>query len=432
MATPQVPPRPARLQQATETSTTEANMPAPRVPQRPAGRRKDRSQSPSRYAPSPLNDLPRAPSRKSSASGLYIHARGNRSDSSIDAPARPPSVSLPSIGQEGNEYRDLAMHEEHNALDRTVSGTPVKTSHIDSDLPLHAPRASLSKSSARAQVAAVTRTDSSQGAAAGLPSPVMGNDQAQSLKSKASSTFMRSGSSLSTERPGSASQLDEHGIPHIGRYVPMLPNAGDVQAPSPVSGQGFGGPDGQEGTRKRHHGRKHSGREIFHGPPGSYGLHGHGNHGEDKFEKNWYAKHPEELVKEEQGHYSPALASNRPEWALSSDDLNKIVRDTGKGSGLGKTNAASHDSKLTFQAPLRAFQVCQTSRSATWPPKSTPVVCIVLARLPRRTITGHPLRNPMSSLRCVKRVLRRKALITQSRTSIKELPRSPYMATVEM
>lgn len=52
----------------------------------------------------------------------------------------------------------------------------------------------------------------------------------------------------------------------------------------------------------------------------------------DRFEKAYYEKHPE-LVKKELGQYG----EGRPEWAMSSEDLNKIVRDTAsRGAGLGK------------------------------------------------------------------------------------------------
>jgi hypothetical protein len=41
-------------------------------------------------------------------------------------------------------------------------------------------------------------------------------------------------------------------------------------------------------------------------------------------------------MREGQGQYGPGLSGGRAEWALSSDDLNKIVRDTAsRGSGFG-------------------------------------------------------------------------------------------------
>jgi hypothetical protein len=117
----------------------------------------------------------------------------------------------------------------------------------------------------------------------------------------------------------------------------MYPNAGIVQAPSPSPfstpfqpGIGFH----NDGSKPRHHGRKTSNRG-FEGPPGSYGLHGHGIIPKDRFEQAYYEKHPE-LLKKETGHYSGAIADSRNEWAMSSEDLNKIVRDTAsRGAGLG-------------------------------------------------------------------------------------------------
>lgn len=328
MATPQVPPRPNRSQHAVTEPIA-----APHIPPRPAARMKERSVSPTRYAPSPLNILP----RKASVPGLQVSAADSRSASSVDAPPRPPSVKLPSIGQEGDEYAGFDLpKQENSALEQALSDkNATTTSHVHSELPLHAPRPSLSQSGARAQVAAVTRSGSGQSPAPGISAAVSPRDDhdpySRPLKSKTSSTVIRSQSSLSHDRPGSAS-LEGVGIPQIGQHVPMFPNAGDVQAPSPALIPHIEGTE----PRPRHHGRKHSGREVFHGPPGSYGLHGHGVTNADQFEKSWYAKHPDELAKEEHGHYSPALSGNRPEWALSSDDLNKIVHGTGKVPGSGE------------------------------------------------------------------------------------------------
>jgi hypothetical protein len=62
------------------------------------------------------------------------------------------------------------------------------------------------------------------------------------------------------------------------------------------------------------------------------GRYGHGVIPHDRFEKAYYEKHPE-LFKKELGQYG----EGKPEWAMSSEDLNKIVRDTAsRGAGLGK------------------------------------------------------------------------------------------------
>lgn len=245
----------------------------------------------------------------------------------------PPSVTIPSLGEEGIEYEDLPVEmSEHQ------HSVPAETRNVSSDLKLHAPKPSLPSSSAKARVQAVTRTDSQQAAAAGFgkaPSP--GHDESEhrsrSLYSKPNGSRAES-STASTNRRQSLQLDEEHGIPEIGQRVPMYPNAGDVQAPSPAPVPSSTG--SASGHRPgRHHQRTRSGRDVLL-PPGSYGLHGHGVHTTDKFEKAWYDKHPDELAREEQGQYGPAIAP-RPDWALSSEDLNRIVRSSAaKGSGLGK------------------------------------------------------------------------------------------------
>lgn len=357
MASPEVPPRPARSQNQAPSA---GGLNAPQVPPRPSGRRADKSVSPSRdsFARSPLNDSPFPTIPQ--VSNNENHA----SNAEIAPPPRPPSVSLPSIGQEGIEYADIHYEE---AIDDSAGGAE-QTRTVGLDLPLHAPKPSLSKSDAKARISTVTRTDSSQAAAIGIGKSSARDDKdphTQPLKSKSSSVSIeRPGSGASNERPGSGASTYgrpgsgagmyerpgsgagmhemEMGIPEIGQQVPMYPHAGDVQAPSPSPyaqihpiGIGFH----NDGTKPRHHGRTRSGREVFHGPPGSYGLHSHGVNATDKFEKAWYEKHPEVLLQDERGQYSPAIAHGRAEYVLSSEDLNKLVRESAHvGSGLGKTN----------------------------------------------------------------------------------------------
>jgi hypothetical protein len=53
----------------------------------------------------------------------------------------------------------------------------------------------------------------------------------------------------------------------------------------------------------------------------------------DKLEKEYYEKHPEALKRE---HQTP-LHDRQNDFAMSKDDLNKLVRDTrSRGAGLGK------------------------------------------------------------------------------------------------
>ncbi|KNG81681.1 hypothetical protein ANOM_010777 [Aspergillus nomiae NRRL 13137] len=314
---PAIPPRPSRSPNQQGLAPADV----PKIPPRPT-RRFDRSVSPLRdsYAPSPLNEPPNGSSLTRTISQ--------------DVPQRPPSVTIPSLGEEGNEYEALNMADVSESHREGHHSTPAEMRNVGSDLKLHAPRPSLPSSSAKAKLQAVTRTDSRQAAAAGLggtssPTPDDHHERpTRSLQSRTS--YSRADSSTSIDRRLSMNG-DEHGI-----RVPMYPNAGDVQAPSPSpyhleqnSGQRSG----------RSHNRTRSGREASL-PPGSYGLHGHGVQPNDKFEKAWYEKHPDEYVKEEQGQYGPGVGSPRPDWALSSDDLNKIVRGSAvTGSGLGTSPA---------------------------------------------------------------------------------------------
>lgn len=319
---PVIPPRPSR-------SPHVHGLDVPSIPARPTNRRLDRSVSPMRdsYAPSPLNNLPNG--------GDITRITSN------DPPQRPPSVTIPSLGEEGIEYADLPV----DISSETV--LPTETRNVGSDLKLHAPKPSLPLSSAKAQVQAVTRTDSREASAAGFgksPSPDNDESERRPRSSISKPSASRADSSTASSNRRASVQLDEeHGIPEIGQRVPMYRNAGDVQAPSPAPGT----PASSGGLRAgRHHQRTRSGRDVLL-PPGSYGLHGHGVHAADKFEKAWYDKHPDEFVREEKGQYGPAIAP-RPDWALSSDDLNRIVRSSAEnGSGLGE--------KFRFWAALVAL-----------------------------------------------------------------------------
>lgn len=331
-----------------------AQQDVPKIPPRPA-RKTDRSISPSReaYTRSPLNEPPTAMSN----GRMYSQ---NQNLSASELPRRPPSVSLPSIGQEGDEYASFDQLPPE-ALVKTTSNTlPLsaeQTRNVAADLPMHAPKASVPQSQAKQRIQTVTRTDSSQAAAAGIgkarpedDTHTMGTSLSRQTSNtndlrripsadphplRASASFNRSSSSIpsgSTPRPGSLHGDDhEEGIPHIGIHVPMYPNAGDVQAPSPspyqaqhTPGIGFW----NDGSTRAHN-RKRSSRQEF-GPPGSYGMHGHGQVSTDQFEQAWRQRHPNEAARDESGLLVP-----RPETALSSDDLNKLVRDN-NDVGMGR------------------------------------------------------------------------------------------------
>ena len=329
-AIPQVPPRPTRAQNQASGNSSSLGSDIPKIPPRPANRRLDRSISPSResFARSPLNETPFLGNHgslpKSSLGDNIRNDDGN--DFGTDLPRRPSSVALPSIGQEGNEYAEVFEAPEELGTSST------QTRNVANDLKLHAPKPSLPTSSAKQRVSQVTRTDSGQAASFGIGKA--GSDDkdpsSRDLKTKAS---FASQTSNGTERPPSSLE-SEHGIPEIGQRVPMYPNAGDVQAPSPAPfaapyapGIGFH----NDGSKPRHHARKTSAREHD-VPLEAYGRHGHQVLPHDRFEKAYYEKHPE-LFKKELGQYG----EGKPEWAMSSDDLNKIVRDTAsRGAGLGK------------------------------------------------------------------------------------------------
>ena len=146
--------------------------------------------------------------------------------------------------------------------------------------------------------------------------------------------------------------------------MPMYPHAGEVQAPSPS-------PYLEQGSQRssRNHNRTRSVRDSSL-PPGSYGLHGHGVQHPDKFEKAWYEKHPDEFVKEE-GQYGPGVGTPRPDWAMSSDDLNKIVRSSAQtGSGLGEyfevivlSLSLIHISEPTRRTPISYAVFCLKKKS---------------------------------------------------------------------
>lgn len=184
----------------------------------------------------------------------------------------------------------------------------------------------------------MTRTDSQTAAAAGFGSQLSVDDKVSQAKSG------RSGSSAGSRPSSLYNDKDEHGIPEIGVQVPMFRNAGDVQAPSPspyaqqpgTQGVGF-----HQKAGGRHHGRTKSGREIFHGPPGSYGMHGHGKISTDDFEQKWYEKHPEDLKREKAGEYGPHIQENRKDYHWRADNLEKLVHTRSQDVGMGKLAAAS-------------------------------------------------------------------------------------------
>ncbi|KAH0848244.1 hypothetical protein FOPE_02188 [Fonsecaea pedrosoi] len=337
---PTIPPRPSRAQQAAAHGAGKL----PDIPPRPINKRIERSMSPSNFPRSPLNEPWSA--------NLTRH-KANEQSSAEGMPRRPSVQHLPSLGQEGMEYGEIMdMGMEMQTDTQTNQQPPVstlgsdaaaQTRNIAQDLKLYAPKPSLPKSSATAQVQAVTRTDSQQAASHGIGKPsTPSQDEGEGLQQvRTRSSFSRPSSTIGGERRPSVFGDDESGPAELGIRVPINPLLGDVQAPSPAPGltPAHTGTNGDK--RRPTHSRAKASREIF-TPPGSYGLHGHGVVPENKFEKDWYAKHPEAAqIEETHGHgVYESIGSGRGAFALSSDDLNKIVRETAsRGSGLGTSGS---------------------------------------------------------------------------------------------
>ena len=295
--TPVIPPRPSR------SSGKEASSGLiPHVPPRPGSKRIERSVSPGvdRFAQSPFSmGIPNS-SRDARTDKHYAHK-----EHASDPIERAGSVPMPSVGEEGMEYSAVTTEISNEYHPDEQAGSPEQTRSVSEDLQIHAPKPSLPASSAKQQVLAVTRTDSDRAASFGIGQPTSSDERAASR----GSMRKRPESSYSAY---SEHTDDEHGIPNIGQRVPMNKFLGDVQAPSPDSGVE---------AKKKHHTRKHSARNL---PPGSYGLHGHGSVPHDKLEKEYYQKHPDILERE----HHKSVHERQNDFAMSSSDLNRLVRDT--------------------------------------------------------------------------------------------------------
>ncbi|KAK0258276.1 hypothetical protein B0A54_00139 [Friedmanniomyces endolithicus] len=372
MSAPTIPPRPARAQPG--PTAVKQELAVPRVPPRPGHSAPKSDQSPDReaYTRSPLNFLP-------NSNGTPFKPPPPPS-SSDDAPRRPASIAFPShVGEEGLEYTsyDQLPPEAHNVKGDGGPATAEQTRNVSADVPLHQPKASVPQSTAKSRIATVTRTDSTQAAAAGIGKSKPDDDvhkgpsdSASSLSRVTSRTYddtlrrvtsaephplraeasvSRSSSSLQngTPRPPSLHSVDHHhGIPEIGMQIPLYKNAGDVQAPSPApqaqfaSGIGFFN-DGAARSNPNHHRRRSTRPDD-----GGYGLHSHDAMTQDQFEKAWHAKHPDEAMKEA---YNPYML--RPETALSTEQLNRIVseeKDIGMGTSHDAIGIPTHD--IAYQA----------------------------------------------------------------------------------
>ncbi|KAG5991910.1 hypothetical protein E4U52_003212 [Claviceps spartinae] len=297
---PQAPAIPPRY--ATSADADAAGGLMPKVPPRPGTKTVNRSISPNRdrFAPSPL--MQGIPAESMNIGPSKHHMSHQHSSDPIE---RSRSVDLPSVGEEGMEYGAVADELSHDE----PPSAPEQARLLDKGLTLHAPKPSLPASSAKKQVMAVTRTDSDKAAAFGIGQPSSHREERtvsqQSMRKRPTSSY-------STCSDQGNHTDDDRGIPEIGQRVPMNKHLGDVQAPSP--GPGHESP-------KSHHVRKHSARSL---PPGSYGLHGHGVAPKDKLGKAYYEKHPEALQREQHTPHH----DRQNDYAMSSTDLNKLVRDS--------------------------------------------------------------------------------------------------------
>ncbi|KAL9087428.1 MAG: hypothetical protein Q9159_003640 [Coniocarpon cinnabarinum] len=374
MSAPNVPQRPARSLHKDKSSDTPSDVPqVPPRPQRISASSKSRDREAS--ARSPLNDAGFAPN-----GSIQNTPANNLTNEDLK---RPPSVpSLPLVGQEGMEYASLTNPQVaaiQKAESTSLPKSPQETRNVASDLPLHAPKASASPMTQKTRVAAVTRTDSERASAAGIGKPKTDYVEPDTPMSR---DEYRPPSAASTERPGSSQAQSmyevEEGIPSFGATIPLYPNAGDVQAPTPAPGSAGLTPTdlSRPGTTD---GRRRSALG-FHGPPGSYGLHGHGQAPHDKFEKAWYEKHPEELAKEEENIHHAAAHDERPSMAMSSDKLNKLVHDTGRSaSGFGTnpemigtpTEAIGYQASFEYAARSQTPQAAHHTRRRSSRPSSS-------------------------------------------------------------
>ncbi|RMD39531.1 hypothetical protein DV735_g5592, partial [Chaetothyriales sp. CBS 134920] len=329
---PAIPPRPVKGTKSSDKGAGQAASQPVHIPLRPASKRLDRSVSPGSFPRSPLNE-PFNP--------LPLTAAAPKERTSHDLPRKLSVQQLPSVGQEGLEYSEVHLEPEPQSVSGLAPGADdaAQTRSVAHDLQLHAPRPSLPKAAATAQVQAVTRTDASNAAALGIgkpDTPVIDDVHDRELlsRNRSRASFSRPDSSASTGRRTSVVYGDEQGPAELGLRVPINPLLGDVQAPSPAPF--LPSHTGHSADGQSRHGRKKSVQHAH--PPGSYGLHGHGVQPHSPFDRDWYAKHPEELAHEEaHGHgVYEGIGSGRGSFALSSDDLNRIVHSTAvHGAGVG-------------------------------------------------------------------------------------------------
>jgi hypothetical protein len=295
-APPSVPPRPSR---SPNKGNNDGKAP-PKIPPRPARTLERKVSDDARFAPSPLNEgFPKSPQ----ASRFAPDKDADKPASGLREPnERLGSISMPPLGKTVTESAAGPRPQEPDV--------PEQTRTVGGDMKLHAPKPSLPVQSAEKRVSAVTRIDSDKAASFGIGSKSVADE---------STTDRHEKTTASPPSDEDAHEItDESGIPEIGLRVPMYPDAGDVQAPSPAP------QSVSPGTLMGHH--KASG--------GQGGEHLPGNHGrKDSLDKLYYEKHPDEMEKE----LAHAHDERSNEYAMSRKDLDRIIRETADhGSALGE------------------------------------------------------------------------------------------------
>ncbi|RKF62202.1 putative protein impact protein [Erysiphe neolycopersici] len=292
----------------------------PKIPSRPIDKSTGRSISPNQdnYARTPLNKAPLCLNINEAENQVSATNSAGLSDSEI---CHLLSVKLPSIGQEGTEYADVYKTQDEN-----LNKLPINNKHISSSCQSDKLESTYLKSGVESLVTAMAHTDSSK-----------------------DSVMTNTSEGIGTDRQISDVSKNTQGIPQIGLFVPMYPNAGDVQAPSQSlkANKITGNSSDDHKEESKYDSQKLNGRvqEI---PSDAYGRYGHGFVSQDLFDKAYYKKHPE-LFKKEIGSYG----ETRPEWAMSSEDLNKIVQDTaGHGTKIGYSiaNFGAPSEQIGFKA----------------------------------------------------------------------------------
>lgn len=175
----------------------------PKAPSRPNDKTLARSISPNqdKYARSPLNEASLNLNKNKTENQTSAASSARLSDTEF---CHLLSVKLPSIGQEGTEYADVYKNQDEN-----LNKLPIKNNCINSIYQFDDPESTCQDSEVESLITTMAHTDSSK-----------------------DSVMTNTSQSIETDPQISEISKNTQGIPQIGLFVPMYPNAGDVQAPS--------------------------------------------------------------------------------------------------------------------------------------------------------------------------------------------------------